>query len=99
MTDARIGESPAVPNQPPAQFVGTIYIGRDEIERLAPDIPTLAAYIRGGDILASTLIRTASASRGAEPKQTPPSSPPEPAMASPAQHRDRLAVAALVAAH
>jgi hypothetical protein len=34
-----------------------IYIGRDGLERNAPDIPSLSTHIRGGDIVPSTLVR------------------------------------------
>jgi hypothetical protein len=45
---------------PPAAVGGlSHYIGRDGVERTAPDIPTLAAHIRGGDIVPSTLVRSA----------------------------------------
>jgi hypothetical protein len=40
-------------------FTGLIYIGQDGVEREAPDLPTLAAHIRDGDIAGSTLLRRA----------------------------------------
>jgi hypothetical protein len=40
-------------------FTGLIYIGQNGLEREAPDLPTLAAHIRDGDITGSTLLRRA----------------------------------------
>ena len=40
-------------------FAGLTYIGRDGLERFAPDIAAVAALVRGGDVTCSTFVRNA----------------------------------------